>query len=115
MMATFGCRTATVTIMPEFTPTPEMLELHKDKGEEDWQVYAWCVRDVISKKSGLPKIENVTFRDKIEYEKLMKGRKNKLVRGDRVFEYKGSKGTARDITEADKERDLERQESKVDK
>ncbi len=38
-----------VTIYPDFTPTPKMLELHADKGKEPWEIYAWCVRDVISK------------------------------------------------------------------
>ena len=39
----------TLTICPEFTPTMKMLELHADKGEEDWEIYAECVRDLMLK------------------------------------------------------------------
>jgi hypothetical protein len=46
-------RWAKIIIMPEFTPNTVMLEKHDDKGEEPWEIYAWCVRDVISKYSGI--------------------------------------------------------------
>ena len=39
----------TLTILPEFTPTLKMLELHADKGKEDWEIYAECVRDLMLK------------------------------------------------------------------
>ena len=42
--------------MPEFTPNEHMLELHKDKGKEPWEIYAWCVQDIIAKKGGLKKL-----------------------------------------------------------
>ena len=35
--------------MPEFTPNTIMLERHADKGNEPWEIYAWCVRDAMSK------------------------------------------------------------------
>jgi len=41
--------------MPEFTPNTEMLAKHADKGTQSWEIYAWCVRDAISKQSGIPK------------------------------------------------------------
>lgn len=47
----------TLNIMPEFTPNKIMLEKHADKGKEPWEIYAWCVRDIISKKADLPKVE----------------------------------------------------------
>jgi len=37
-----------LNIMPEFTPNPTMLEMHADKGNLPWEVFAWCVRDAIS-------------------------------------------------------------------
>ena len=42
-----------ITIMPEFTPNPYMLEKHADKGKEPWEIYAWCVRDAIAKHAGI--------------------------------------------------------------
>ena len=39
--------------MPEFTPTKKMFEMHADKGTEDWEIYAECVREAMSKASGL--------------------------------------------------------------
>ena len=35
--------------MPIFTPNEAMLEKHADKGKEDWEIFAWCVREAISK------------------------------------------------------------------
>lgn len=40
--------------MPDFEPNEHMYETHKDKGEERWEVYAWAVRDAMSKACGLP-------------------------------------------------------------
>ena len=56
----------TVTIMPEFTPNTVMLEKHADKGKEPWEIFAWCVRDAISKYSGIPKDES-SIKDKFSY------------------------------------------------
>ena len=67
--------------MPEFTPNEHMLEMHSDKGQEDWEIYAECVRDLISKQTGLPKSDGLV-RDKAAYESLLNGEK-------RVVEIKG--------------------------
>ena len=67
-------RVGTVTELPEMVPTPQMLEMHADKGDEPWEIYAWCVRDAISKYSGLPKLdEKLSLKDKLAYESLMNG------------------------------------------
>ena len=50
-------RWALVTIMPDFTPNTWMLENHADKGKDPWQIYAWCVRDAMSKHSGLKTLD----------------------------------------------------------
>ena len=49
----------TFTVMPEFTPNSFMLDKHSRsaKGKENWEVFANCVRDAMSKHSGLPKSE----------------------------------------------------------
>ena len=44
--------TCTLYIMPEFTPSEKMLEMHADKGDEDWEIFAECVRAAIVKQSG---------------------------------------------------------------
>merc|ERR1712110_118553 len=39
----------TLYIMPEFTPTNKMLQMHEDKGSEDWEIYAECIRAAMAK------------------------------------------------------------------
>ena len=36
-------------IMPEFRPTQWMLDNHKHYGDEDWKIFAECVRDAMAK------------------------------------------------------------------
>eukprot|EP00354_Favella_ehrenbergii_P011058 CAMPEP_0170478160 /NCGR_PEP_ID=MMETSP0123-20130129/19261_1 /TAXON_ID=182087 /ORGANISM="Favella ehrenbergii, Strain Fehren 1" /LENGTH=70 /DNA_ID=CAMNT_0010750293 /DNA_START=871 /DNA_END=1083 /DNA_ORIENTATION=+ len=61
--------------MPEFTPTPQMLEKHATKGDgEPWKVFAWCVRDAMCKHSGLPPLdERLSLKDRLGFEALMNG------------------------------------------
>jgi len=49
--------TTKVYVMPEFTPTLKMLELHADKGAEEWEIYAECIREAMSKASGKPMLD----------------------------------------------------------
>ena len=70
MCASFQFNTSTVTIMPEFTPTEKMLELHADKGKEDWEVFAWCVQDAIAKKGDMKKAKYESLKTKNIYEGL---------------------------------------------
>ena len=88
MIASLHCRCAKITILPEFTPNTYMLEKHADKGEEPWQIYAWCVRDLISKYSGIPKLdEKLQLADKLNFEALMNGVKDRVQINGQVFEY----------------------------
>ena len=73
LMSELACRTATLHIMPPFTPNDAMLNLHKDKGKEDWEIYAWCVQDIIAKKGGLKKAEYASVTNKLKYGKRMLG------------------------------------------
>jgi hypothetical protein len=43
---------------------------------ERWEVFAWAVREVMSKASGLEKCEAL-YRDKLEYEEVLGFRKPK--------------------------------------
>lgn len=73
LFASLSLRMSTLTIMPEFTPTPFMLEKYanKDKGGP-WTIYAWCLRDAICKQSGLiPLDEKLSFKDKSAFIGIM--------------------------------------------
>ena len=71
LMSSLDLINCTTTIMPEFTPNTVMLEKHADKGKDPAEVYAWCIRDIISKASGLPKDDNASFRTKKVYTEYM--------------------------------------------
>lgn len=70
LMLSWGCTTCNVTIMPDFKPNDHLFQKHADKGEERWQVYAWAVRDAISKAGKFELCES-KFREKLAYEKYM--------------------------------------------
>ena len=71
--------------MPPFTPNAVMLERHADKGEQPWEIFAWCVRDAISKQSGLKKQSNNNFKDKYAYVDFMMSRKDYMEVQGRIF------------------------------
>lgn len=55
-------------ILPEFTPNSVMLTKHADKGNEPWEIYSWCIRDIISKNAGIDKLdEKLSFKDKTAF------------------------------------------------
>lgn len=90
IFSTFGTYKVTLHIMPEFTPNPIMLDRHADKGAEPWEIYAWCVRDAISKKSGLPKQANNNFKDKTAYCEFMTCEKDYMEVYGRIFMISGT-------------------------
>ena len=88
MFSSLACSVATLTIYPDVTPTPKMLELHADKGESPWQIYAWVVRDIISKHSDMPKVEDICdIREKRTYEALMRGKADRVEIKGQIWEY----------------------------
>jgi len=44
-------------VLPEFTPNEFMFKKFADKGSERWEIYAWCVRDVMASAGGLKTTE----------------------------------------------------------
>ena len=62
-LCTYQCK---IVVLPEFTPNDKMLKLHADKGQENWEIFAECVRDVMCKQSGLPK-DDTLLREKLHY------------------------------------------------
>ena len=72
-------RKATLYIMPPFKPNEAMLTKHADKGKEDWQIYAWCVRDAIAKAGGFKKAEFPSYKERTDYCDFMNGRKDSIL------------------------------------
>ena len=85
LCASFGTNSCTLHIMPEFTPNTKMLELHADKGDAPWEIYAWCVRDAMCKLSGLPKQNNNNLKDKFAYIDFMNCHKDYMEVHGRMF------------------------------
>ena len=85
MCSSFQFNVATLTILPEFTPNEHMLELHKDKGKEPWEIYAWCVQDLISKVGGFKKAEYVSVKDKLRYGDLYEKKVDKVEFNGKVY------------------------------
>lgn len=54
-------------VLPPFIPNDYMFEKFKDKGTEKAHIYAWCVREAMSKASGIPTDDSATFMSKFEY------------------------------------------------
>ena len=80
----FSCVTSTLTIMPPFMPNDRMLELHADKGEADWEIFAWCVRDAISKAGNIEKFEG-SLREKTKFSKLYAGQEKEIEMNGKIF------------------------------
>ena len=49
--------TCTVTILPTFLPNKYLLQKYKDKGTEDWEIFAWAVRDIMARAGQFHKNE----------------------------------------------------------
>jgi len=56
----------TIHFMPTFKPNEYLLKTHSDKGSEDWEIFAWAVRQAIAKQGDFPLDERPT-RDFIAY------------------------------------------------
>jgi hypothetical protein len=74
----YGC---TVHIMPDFKPNDYLLEKHADKGKEEWEIFAWAIRDAMAKQGNFEKCEQ-TLREKVLYKSFMSGHVDQI-------EYKG--------------------------
>ena len=85
-LASLSCYNLELTIMPEFTPTEWMLEQHRDKSEHDWEVYAECVREAMSRFGGV-ELCNRSNREKLDYEYFMCGQTDEVTIDGRLFKY----------------------------
>lgn len=90
LVCNLSFRISRINIMPEFTPNTFMLEKHADKGNEPWKIFAWCVRDAISKHSGIIKLdEKLCLKDKNAFYALMSGHCDRAEINGQYFEYQG--------------------------
>jgi len=62
-----------VNIMPDFEPNEYLFRTHSDKGKERWEIYAWAVRDIMS-KTGEFGLSEATNASKMAYYQYMMGR-----------------------------------------
>ena len=81
VIAVFVCsyiafRKCTLHIMPPFSPNEEMLERHADKGREDWEIYAWCVRNAMAKCGNFEERENNVLKERLDYYEFIMRRKD---------------------------------------
>ena len=56
--------------MPDFQPNDYLFEAHSDKGAERWEIYAWALRDAMSKVGRLG-TSDMPLKIKVQYEKHM--------------------------------------------
>ena len=92
LMSSFSWQWATLHILPPFTPTPWMLERHADKdpeGDQPWKIYAWCVRDIISRYGQIEQLdERLVLQDRLNFYRLMSGEIDKAEINGQIFSYK---------------------------
>ena len=73
--------------MPDFTPTEWMLANHSNKGEQDWEIYAECVREAMAKHGNFL-LWSRPIKEKLLYEDLMNKTKDEIIIDGRPFNYK---------------------------
>lgn len=66
IMYSYGTYKCVVKVLPDFKPNQYLLDTHRDKGKEDWEIFAWAVRDVMAKVGEFEKNEQ-SLRDKVLY------------------------------------------------
>ena len=87
MTSDLSFRKATLYIMPPFTPTDSMLLMHADKGNQDWEIYAWCVRDAIAKFGNLKKTPINVYKERDDFYAFMNKRLDVISVQGKTFSY----------------------------
>ena len=54
-------------ILPVFQPNDYLFEMHKDKGKEKWEIFAWAVRHAMA-RVGEKGLDDTQIREKLMYE-----------------------------------------------
>ena len=65
-----------------------MLNNHSSKSdtEEDWDIYAECVREAMARHSGL-RMDDRTNKEKLDYENFMHGIEDEVTIDDKTYQY----------------------------
>ena len=71
----------TVTELPEFQPNDFLFSKHADRGEEQWEVFAWAVRDVMAKVGQLG-VSDINFKQKMAIYEFYTGRRDEVTLED---------------------------------
>ena len=74
-------------MLPDFKPNEYLLKKHADKGKEDWEIFAWAVRDIMAKVGNFRKDES-SLRDKLAYKDFMAGNYDQFVYKGKVIKAK---------------------------
>ena len=63
--------------MPPFLPNDYLFETHADKGSEKWEIFAWAVRDAMSRNCNFGKTDT-DAKDKQIYRNFITGKTNEI-------------------------------------
>lgn len=93
-----------MSIMPTFTPndymlrkfSPKVKDAEYGKDPEPWEVYAWCVRDAMAKRSGMA-VSDMPLSKKLEFEDFMNYRRHTIEHNKVV--YRPRQSHSKSITE----------------
>ena len=66
----WGCTKATVIDLPDFEPNEYLFRTHADKGQEEWEIFAWAVRSIMAEVGNF-KLNSIQQREKNIYEGYM--------------------------------------------
>jgi hypothetical protein len=88
LFSSIGFYWGSLNFMPEFKPNPYLFKEHSDKGTQKWEIFAWAVREAISKESDLV-LDERPIRDKMAYESFLEMRSDviKTVQGQHYYAY----------------------------
>lgn len=62
--------------LPTFIPNDYLFTMHADKGKDKAHIYAWAIRDIMSRKTGMSKCNGVGQQTKKEYRAALDLTKN---------------------------------------
>ena len=65
-----ACMSCEVIELPDLYPTQFLYNNHKNKGKENWEIFAWAARDIMQ-IAGNFKLCDLSMKEKQAYEKYM--------------------------------------------
>ena len=77
IFSSFTVHKTNIHFLPPFVPNDYFWKKHADKGKERWQIYAWAIRDIISRRAKLEKIDR-NCNDKYAYRAFVQKKKDTI-------------------------------------